>query len=194
MADDAVDTDTQQQSQLQNVATRLEKGRPSRRGQSPSADKAVHPWPENSANAGVTSAIHYAHNLAGSGSSSEAQMRGVSCLVRKLKPSRLGCAIVEFDSHSMREAVMSRAEQFPIMNDVPRMEIHGETISVRRHIDKYGTTLMQEKLTGIFISWSHGVEKHSPLPLIALVEAFDTLVAQVEAPNPSSLPVPRFVL
>eukprot|EP00928_Gymnodinium_smaydae_P094891 TRINITY_DN804_c0_g1_i3.p1 TRINITY_DN804_c0_g1~~TRINITY_DN804_c0_g1_i3.p1 ORF type:complete len:224 (-),score=21.62 TRINITY_DN804_c0_g1_i3:580-1173(-) len=197
MAYQAEKADARKQSWLQHVPTRFHQdGRHFRTEPFTTSASyiAMHRWPQSSANAGLISAMHYARNLAGSGSSSEAQMYGCSCFVKKLKPSTLGCAIVEFASHSMREAVMSRAEQFPIMNGVPRMGIRGVYVNLRRHIDKYGTPLQQEKVMSIFVSWSHGVEKQSPLPPMALVEAFDTLVAQVEAPEPSSLPAPRFVV
>eukprot|EP00928_Gymnodinium_smaydae_P050086 TRINITY_DN3369_c0_g2_i3.p1 TRINITY_DN3369_c0_g2~~TRINITY_DN3369_c0_g2_i3.p1 ORF type:complete len:341 (+),score=37.50 TRINITY_DN3369_c0_g2_i3:91-1023(+) len=157
-----------------------------------SVDKAI--WPRNRAHAGESSAMQHAHDLTSNGSSNEAQMRVSACFIRKLKPSTLGCAIVELASEAMREEVMSRAEQFPVINGVPRMEIHGVSVNVRRHIDKYNTTQRQEKLTDIFISWSHGVEKQLPLPLRALVDAFDALVAQVEAREPDSLPAPRFTI
>eukprot|EP00928_Gymnodinium_smaydae_P050091 TRINITY_DN3369_c0_g4_i1.p1 TRINITY_DN3369_c0_g4~~TRINITY_DN3369_c0_g4_i1.p1 ORF type:complete len:233 (+),score=29.47 TRINITY_DN3369_c0_g4_i1:79-699(+) len=203
MADDSLDADMQERSWLQRVPSWLQEGRDVRtepystldscRTRSSSIDEAKYRWPQDRASVGATSSVHQAHDLTGDGSSGEVQMCGSACSVRKLKPSRLGCAIVELASSSMREEVMSRAEQSSVVDGVPRMEIHGVSIKLRRHIDRQGTTLTQEQLTGIFISWPHCVEKQAPLPLRALVDAFDAKVAQIEAPEPYSLPAPRFI-
>eukprot|EP00928_Gymnodinium_smaydae_P021037 TRINITY_DN18168_c0_g1_i2.p1 TRINITY_DN18168_c0_g1~~TRINITY_DN18168_c0_g1_i2.p1 ORF type:complete len:207 (+),score=29.59 TRINITY_DN18168_c0_g1_i2:42-662(+) len=131
---------------------------------------------------------HHARSFNSNSSSAEAQMYGFSCLVRKLKPARLGCAIIELNSSLLREQIMIRAQQFTIMNGVPRIEIRGVSVSLRRHVDNYRTTQRHDVLTSIFISWSHWVEKHAPLPLRAIVDAFDALVAHIEAPQPDAIP------
>eukprot|EP00928_Gymnodinium_smaydae_P073050 TRINITY_DN56313_c0_g1_i1.p1 TRINITY_DN56313_c0_g1~~TRINITY_DN56313_c0_g1_i1.p1 ORF type:complete len:193 (-),score=11.20 TRINITY_DN56313_c0_g1_i1:148-726(-) len=192
MADGADYVDRKKQRGLQDMSAWLQDGTSLHATRRASGEKTVNRSPQTSASAGFASATQLVHNLTVNGLSSEAQMRGSSCFIRKLKPSKLGCAIVEFESPSMREDVMNIAQQFPSENGVPRMVIRGVSVSLRRHVDKYNTTQRREVLTGIFISWSHCVEKQMPLPLTDLVDAFDMLVAQMKAPQPGDLPAPRF--
>eukprot|EP00928_Gymnodinium_smaydae_P021038 TRINITY_DN18168_c0_g1_i4.p1 TRINITY_DN18168_c0_g1~~TRINITY_DN18168_c0_g1_i4.p1 ORF type:complete len:226 (+),score=24.43 TRINITY_DN18168_c0_g1_i4:52-678(+) len=152
------------------------------------ADKGTSLHLQSRGSASSTSTVPYARGLSGDSPRTGAQMCGYSCFVRKLKPARLGCAIVELTSASMREEVMALAQQQSIVNGVPRMEIQGVFVHVRRHVDNYRTTYRREVLSSIFISWSHWVEKHAPLPLRAIVDAFDALVAHIEAPQPDAIP------
>eukprot|EP00928_Gymnodinium_smaydae_P021043 TRINITY_DN18168_c0_g2_i1.p1 TRINITY_DN18168_c0_g2~~TRINITY_DN18168_c0_g2_i1.p1 ORF type:complete len:145 (+),score=24.25 TRINITY_DN18168_c0_g2_i1:52-486(+) len=99
------------------------------------ADEGTSLLVENRGNASFTSAEHHVHRLNSESSSAELQMYGSSCFVRKLKPARLGCAIVEFISSSVREEVMVRAQQFTSVNGVPIMEIRGVSVNLRRHVD-----------------------------------------------------------
>eukprot|EP00928_Gymnodinium_smaydae_P022625 TRINITY_DN18945_c0_g1_i1.p1 TRINITY_DN18945_c0_g1~~TRINITY_DN18945_c0_g1_i1.p1 ORF type:complete len:207 (+),score=6.66 TRINITY_DN18945_c0_g1_i1:68-688(+) len=193
-------------SSWQHVATRLRHGR--RLGSRPlltsdpyaDTDATRDPsidvsrQPQNSSRESITCTTARARSLNSCSSSSETQACGDACLVRKLKPCRLGGAIVEFASSSMREKVMRLAQCFPQVNGEPRMEIGGVPVILRRHVDKFRTTQRQEVPTSIFVSWSHSVEKQSPLPLGDIVDSFDVLVARIEAPQPVALPAPRFML
>eukprot|EP00928_Gymnodinium_smaydae_P074329 TRINITY_DN57389_c0_g1_i1.p1 TRINITY_DN57389_c0_g1~~TRINITY_DN57389_c0_g1_i1.p1 ORF type:complete len:201 (-),score=25.06 TRINITY_DN57389_c0_g1_i1:372-974(-) len=121
--------------------------------------------------------------------SEHAYAHGYACKIRKLKHGRMGCAIVEFKSVSMREEVMHHVEQFPSSVDgVPQLEICGTLVRLRRHIDRLNKAQEDEVAMCIFISWSHYREKQSPLPIGALVDAFDVIVAKTQAPVPSALP------
>eukprot|EP00928_Gymnodinium_smaydae_P021039 TRINITY_DN18168_c0_g1_i5.p1 TRINITY_DN18168_c0_g1~~TRINITY_DN18168_c0_g1_i5.p1 ORF type:complete len:224 (+),score=16.46 TRINITY_DN18168_c0_g1_i5:66-674(+) len=195
--------DAGEQSRSQHTRTRLQDGRSLRVQSIFTADPHVTRRTfvdagtslrvENHGNASPTSAVYHGHCPDRDSSRTEAQMYGFSCFVRKLKPARLGCAIVEFTSASMREDVMDCAQQLAIVNGVPTMTIRGISVNVRRHVDNYRTAHRQEVRNSVFLSWSHCVEKQSPLPLREIVDAFDVLVAQIEAPQPGALPAPDFI-
>eukprot|EP00928_Gymnodinium_smaydae_P021041 TRINITY_DN18168_c0_g1_i7.p1 TRINITY_DN18168_c0_g1~~TRINITY_DN18168_c0_g1_i7.p1 ORF type:complete len:226 (+),score=22.78 TRINITY_DN18168_c0_g1_i7:52-678(+) len=157
-----------------------------------SADKGTSLHFQNRGSVSFTSTVHHARGLDGNSSSLEAQMCGFACFVKKLKAGRLGCGIIELISPSMREDVITRAQQLPLMNGVPCIKVRGVYVKLRRHVDNYRTTQRHDVLTSIFISWSHRVEQQSPLPLGEIVDAFDLLVAQVEAPQPVAVPLPIF--
>eukprot|EP00928_Gymnodinium_smaydae_P024826 TRINITY_DN19976_c0_g1_i1.p1 TRINITY_DN19976_c0_g1~~TRINITY_DN19976_c0_g1_i1.p1 ORF type:complete len:184 (-),score=8.44 TRINITY_DN19976_c0_g1_i1:135-686(-) len=115
---------------------------------------------------------------------------GWSCNVYKLKPGRLGCAIVEFDSAQVREEVM-HSVQNNLADGVPHITIEGVIVRVRRHVEELRSTHSREVATSIFIAWPHASEKSSPLPERRIVDTFDIIVARLKAPHPSALPEPN---
>eukprot|EP00928_Gymnodinium_smaydae_P066105 TRINITY_DN49164_c0_g1_i1.p1 TRINITY_DN49164_c0_g1~~TRINITY_DN49164_c0_g1_i1.p1 ORF type:complete len:180 (-),score=12.33 TRINITY_DN49164_c0_g1_i1:118-630(-) len=112
---------------------------------------------------------------------------GWACKVHKLKPGRLGCAIVEFDSAQVREEVMNRV-QTDSTDDVPHITIRGVRVRLRRHVEELHSTHSREVSTSIFTSWPHASEKNSPLPERSIVDTFDIIVARIQAPHPRTLP------
>eukprot|EP00928_Gymnodinium_smaydae_P018275 TRINITY_DN16965_c0_g1_i1.p1 TRINITY_DN16965_c0_g1~~TRINITY_DN16965_c0_g1_i1.p1 ORF type:complete len:184 (-),score=14.77 TRINITY_DN16965_c0_g1_i1:123-674(-) len=115
-------------------------------------------------------------------------VNGWACRVQKLKPGRLGCAIVKFDSAQVREEVMNSVEAHST-EDVHRIMIKGMRVSLYRHVEERQSVHSREVAECIFIAWPHASEKNSPLLERNIVDAFDIVVARIKAPNPAALPM-----
>eukprot|EP00928_Gymnodinium_smaydae_P024827 TRINITY_DN19976_c0_g2_i2.p1 TRINITY_DN19976_c0_g2~~TRINITY_DN19976_c0_g2_i2.p1 ORF type:complete len:144 (-),score=15.43 TRINITY_DN19976_c0_g2_i2:263-694(-) len=79
-------------------------------------------------------------------------VRGWACTVHKLKPGRLGGAIVEFNSAQVREDVMSSVQRSSA-DDLPQITIKGVRVSLRRHVEERHSPHSREVAESIFISW-----------------------------------------
>jgi len=117
------------------------------------------------------------------------EVKGSHCRVRK--HTDMGCAVVSMESEAAREEVL-RLTRKPMGTDAskearPEVTINGVTVQIRTHVDK----VSQQKVgTDLFVAWGHKVEKQSPLPAQAIVEAFDALLRQARGlpPLPSDGP------
>eukprot|EP00928_Gymnodinium_smaydae_P091076 TRINITY_DN7477_c0_g5_i1.p1 TRINITY_DN7477_c0_g5~~TRINITY_DN7477_c0_g5_i1.p1 ORF type:complete len:184 (-),score=28.04 TRINITY_DN7477_c0_g5_i1:269-820(-) len=118
---------------------------------------------------------------------------GSYCSVRK--HSRLGCAVVTFESESLRDAVLLYF-QHNYEEEVAAWQRSDIEVNVQQHVDKSTNDFGG---TGLFVTWGRELEKMSPIPVQFLRERFDLAASRILlpswkccAPPPDEIPRSRF--
>eukprot|EP00928_Gymnodinium_smaydae_P091101 TRINITY_DN74801_c0_g1_i1.p1 TRINITY_DN74801_c0_g1~~TRINITY_DN74801_c0_g1_i1.p1 ORF type:complete len:235 (+),score=36.25 TRINITY_DN74801_c0_g1_i1:82-786(+) len=98
---------------------------------------------------------------------------GAHCSVRK--HLSLGCAIVQFESAAMREAVLKYlSSQDEGAEESASCRVGSRIVTVKAQLDKVTGT---DDSTSIFIAWDRQNEKDAPLSPPVIAEAFDVIGA-----------------
>eukprot|EP00928_Gymnodinium_smaydae_P097413 TRINITY_DN8822_c0_g4_i1.p1 TRINITY_DN8822_c0_g4~~TRINITY_DN8822_c0_g4_i1.p1 ORF type:complete len:211 (-),score=17.58 TRINITY_DN8822_c0_g4_i1:219-761(-) len=120
---------------------------------------------------------------------------GLHCSVRK--HVRLGCAVVNFKTESMREAVMIYfLHNYEEEVAAWRRQQDDLAVTVQQHFDKSANEFDR---TGLYVNWGREAEKASPIPVQFIRERFDHIVTTMlslsrknRAPPPDEVPLSRF--
>eukprot|EP00928_Gymnodinium_smaydae_P097410 TRINITY_DN8822_c0_g1_i3.p1 TRINITY_DN8822_c0_g1~~TRINITY_DN8822_c0_g1_i3.p1 ORF type:complete len:185 (-),score=24.66 TRINITY_DN8822_c0_g1_i3:235-789(-) len=121
----------------------------------------------------------------------EVSAEGLHCSVRK--HARLGCAVVNFKSESLREAVKLYL-QHNSEEEVAAWQRSDVALIVQAHFDK---ATNEYDRTGLYVTWGREAEKTLPIPVQFLRERFDLIVSNIlmrsySAPPPDEVPRSRF--
>eukprot|EP00928_Gymnodinium_smaydae_P097412 TRINITY_DN8822_c0_g3_i1.p1 TRINITY_DN8822_c0_g3~~TRINITY_DN8822_c0_g3_i1.p1 ORF type:complete len:199 (-),score=24.57 TRINITY_DN8822_c0_g3_i1:282-878(-) len=118
---------------------------------------------------------------------------GSLCSVRK--HARLGCAVVNFESESLRDAVLLYF-QTDAEKEVAAWQRDDLTMTAQKHFDK---STNEYDRTGLYIAWGREAEKTAPIPVQFIRERFDLIASKVStlscnncAPTPGEVPRSRF--
>eukprot|EP00928_Gymnodinium_smaydae_P033294 TRINITY_DN23887_c0_g1_i1.p1 TRINITY_DN23887_c0_g1~~TRINITY_DN23887_c0_g1_i1.p1 ORF type:complete len:216 (-),score=30.62 TRINITY_DN23887_c0_g1_i1:249-896(-) len=123
-----------------------------------------------------------------------AHAEGKHCSVRK--HLRLGCAVVNFESRDMQEAVLEYLSSLQEGEGLPHCRLGSHVVSVQEHFDKVSNAYDKKS---IFVAWGHQVEKQTPIPTYLIVDTFDAIGKQclqfsreTTPPDADLVPVPIF--
>eukprot|EP00928_Gymnodinium_smaydae_P075693 TRINITY_DN58708_c0_g1_i1.p1 TRINITY_DN58708_c0_g1~~TRINITY_DN58708_c0_g1_i1.p1 ORF type:complete len:201 (-),score=26.24 TRINITY_DN58708_c0_g1_i1:271-873(-) len=124
----------------------------------------------------------------------EVSATGRYCSVRK--HARLGCAVVHFETESLRDAVMHlfqrRGEQ-----EIAKWQRSDLEVTVQHHFDKARNKFDRRAL---YVHWGLPGERLAPIPVQYITQSFDNIAFEVEsaqtlaqqAPTAEQVPRSRF--